>query len=388
MNRALPVRGFLLVSAISVLAPIALAESPELDALAERVKALENQVESLRKENQVLRQQLPATDAKSKPPAVNVVPQGKETKFALGGYFHINAEMGEPADSRFPENDRFFLRKVRLGVKGSFKENVDFMLQADVGNNSLASNASYRVQATDVYVTWKANPAANLTVGQFKTPYGYEQLISETKTISIERSLASDSLTMGRQTGAMVAGDFFDKKLSYAAAITNGLAANNAYNDNEQFAYIGRVSGVVFDNKEVKVSVGANAFTTRDTGSFTGRRRGEGIDAQVSFAGAELDAELLQTQFNRDTGADYDARGWSVMGSYFLVPNRWQALARYETYDPSDIANNDRTDMVVLGVNYFIKGDDLKLSLNYLIGDPPNSKSNQERLLARLQVIF
>lgn len=389
MKHVFPVRGLLVVSAGLLLAPAAPAETPDLESLAARLKALESQVELLQKENQALRQQLPAPEAKAKAAPVLVVPQGKETKLSLGGYLHLNAESGAAADSRFPDNDRLLLRKIRFGVKGSFAEPVEFLLQADLGNNSLNSTSAYRVQATDVYVLWKAHPAANITVGQFKTPYGYEQLISETKTISIERTLANDSLTLGRQAGAMVSGDALEKKLSYAVAVTNGLSANTSFNDNEQFAYVGRIAATVYEEGQLKVSLGTNAFSTRDTGgTFTGRRRGEGFDAQLRFAGAELDAELLQTQYNRDVGVDYESRGWSIMGSYFFVPNRWQALLRYETYDPSDVAQADRTNLTTIGLNYFIKGDDLKLSLNYLIGDPPNTHGHQDRLLARLQVIF
>lgn len=360
-------------------------------SLEDRVQQLEQQVARLLDENAALKKNsaAPAKPAGAAPTApAAVVVQGKETKLALGGFFHLNAEAGDAADGRFPDNDRFLLRKVRLGVKGSFAEDFDFTLQADFGANTLASAAAYRVQATDVFVVWKAHPAANITIGQFKTPFGYEQLLPEVKTTSIERSLVSDTLTLGRQTGAMLAGVALDKKLTYAAAITNGLAANNSVNDNEQFAFSGRVGATVFDAKGVKLSLGADTFHTRDTGTFTGRRDGEGADAQLSWGHLDLGAEYLRTNFDRDTGSDYHGDGWSAYVYYFLVPNRWQLLARYETFDPSDLVGGDRTSLRTLGFNYLIKGDDLKLSLNYLIGNPPNAPHHLDRLIARLQVIY
>ena len=42
----------------------------------------------------------------------------------------------------------------------------------------------------------------------------------------------------------------------------------------------------------------------------------------------------------------------------------------------------------VLGANYFIKGDDLKLTLNYMLGDPAGPLNHEGRFLTRLQVIF
>ena len=61
---------------------------------------------------------------------------------------------------------------------------------------------------------------------------------------------------------------------------------------------------------------------------------------------------------------------------------------RIETFDPSSVAGLDRTNLRTVGFNYFIKGDDLRLSLNYLIGNPPAAPKHQDRLIGRVQVIF
>lgn len=356
--------------------------------LEERVQLLEERLATLTQENAALKKQL-TPDTKAKPAApATVVVQGKETKLAIGGFMQLNAETGDAADSRFPDNDRFLLRKIRLGVKGSFSDTLDFTLQADFGANSLAATSAYRVQATDVNVLWKAHPSFNVTFGQFKTPFGYEQIQSDTKIPTIERALASDSLTLGRQAGAMVAGIIGDKKFTYATSITNGLSANNSGNDNEQFAFTGRLAATVVDIAPARLSLGLNGFTTRDTGTFTGRREGAGVDAQLVLGRVEINAEYLSARFDRDTGADYRADGWSVSSVWTVVPNRWQVFARYETYDPSSIARADSTDMTTLGFNYLIKGDDLKLSVNYLIGEPPGAPHHLDRLIGRLQVVF
>jgi phosphate-selective porin len=314
--------------------------------------------------------------------------QGKEVKLAFGGFVQTQAEFGDAPDSRFPAADRFLIRRARIGVKGTFAENFDFVLQSDWGNNSLNSTTGYRAQLTDAFTVWTKYSFANVTVGQFKVPYGYEQLLADTKTLFVERTLPNDQLTLPRQVGAMVAGSFFDKRLGYATAVTNGNGNNNSFNDNEQFQYIGRVFGTAFNQDGVKATLGANAFSGYDTGTFTGHRTGRGIDAQVTYAGAEIDAELLRTHFNRDTGVDYDAQGCSLMGSYYFVPDKWQAVLRYETYDPNTAIGADKTVLRTFGVNYLIKGDDIKLMLDYLIGNTPNTPKHQDRLLGRLQIVF
>jgi phosphate-selective porin len=363
------------------------AQTPDLKAVIEQLNSLKAEVGAIRAENTALRQQL-GYDAKGKATAAVALVQGKEAKLSIGGFVQVQGEAGDAPDARFPTTDRFLIRRARLGVKGSFAENFDFTLQTDLGNNSLNSTSGYRAQLTDAFIVWNKYSFANLTAGQFKMPYGYDQLLADTKTLTIERTLPNDQLTLPRQAGAMVAGSFFGKKLGYAAALVNGNGNNNSANDNEQFTSVGRVYATAFDRQGVKVNVGINGFAGYDTGTFTGHRTGNGVDAQFYYAGAEIDAEVLRTHFNRDVGVDYNGEGWSLAGSYFFVPNKWQGVVRYESYDPSTVTGGDKTTLRTIGINYLIKGDDLKLMLNYLIGNPPGSAKHQDRLVARMLIIF
>lgn len=356
-------------------------------SLEERVQQLETHVAALAEENAALKKQL-GENGKAKGDAAFVRAQGKETKLAIGGFIQAHAEFGESADTRFPAADRILLRRARLGVKGAFAEHFDFVLQADFGNNSISGISGYRAQLTDCAITWTRYPLATVTFGQFKTPYGYEQLLSDTKNLFVERSLPNDQLTLSRQVGAMVSGAAFEKKLNYSAALFNGNGANNGGNDNDQFLYVGRVNGTVVEAENARLAVGANAFSTRDKGSFVGRRNGVGLDAQASCGPVDLHAEYLRTRFDRDTGTDTTADGWSLLCAWMFVPKTLQGLVRYETYDPNGSLGDDHTDLWTVGFNYFIKGDDLKLTVNYLIGDPAGPLSGQTRLLSRFQIIF
>ncbi len=372
-------------SLILCTAPLALLAADATPSIEDRLRALEGQLTKITQENSDLKKLLGITP-KSAPTFVTAA--GKETKLSIGGFIQGQAEFGDPSDTRFVAGDRFYLRRARLGVKGSFAEHFDFTLQADVGSNSAGSVTGNRAQATDAFIVWNKYDHANLTFGQFKTPYGYDQLMSDTKVITIERPLPSDSLTLSRQLGAMVSGSVLGKKLSYAAGLFNGSGVNTSINDNDNFMYVGRVNGTVYAGKTVKVTAGAGAFTSRDTGTFNGRRSGGAVDAQLAFGRGEINAEFLRTSFDRVTGTDTKAQGWSVLGTWFLVPKTVQLLGRYEAYDPNRDAANDDADLWTVGVNYLIKGDDLKLGVNYLIGDPAGALKNQGRLLTRFQLVF
>ena len=314
---------------------------------------------------------------------------GKETKLSVGGYAQIQWEGGGAPDSRYTGiNDRILLRRARLTFKGSFAENFDFTLQSDFGNNSIGNVSGYRAQLTDAFIAWNKYEFATVQIGQFKTPFGYEQLLPDTKTLTVERSLPNDLLTLGRQIGIGVSGAALEKKISYSVGFFNGNGVNNGNNDNDQFLYAGRVAAQLWTHGTDKLSVGINGLSSKDTGTFTGYRTAWGVDGQATFGRLDLSAEYLRMSLNRATGADSVADGWNVMAAYYVVPKSLQILARYEVYDPNNQIYGDASDAWILGLNYYIKGDDLKLSLNYDLGNPAGPLTEQRRLLGRVQIVF
>lgn len=387
------------------------AANPEL-SVQERLQQLESAVESLKKENEQLRQQagLPAKGL-----GALVRANGKEDKLAIGGLIQAQGEFGNAPDSRFPGTDRFLARRMRLNVQGSFAEHFEFKLEGEFGNGSTAANAGYRAQMTDGFVAWTRYDAAKLKLGQFKTPFGFEQLASDPRLYTAERSLPNDRLTLGRQIGLGMSGDFLENRLNYSAGVFNGSGVNNGFNDNENFTVAGRVAGMPLKTKwkgqAVEWSMGANAYQTDDASStvpgfgldftpataardniFHGERHAWGVDTQLAFGRFGAMAEYLRAYFDPSNNlpADrFEADGWYVLSYYDIVRNKLQAVVRFETFDPNTDAPGTTSDVWTIGLNYFIKGHDLKFELNYLLGDPADqSNDDQGRVIARMQVVF
>lgn len=378
--------------------------SAESASVEDRLSQLEKSLQTLQKENSDLKNQL-GWDGKT--PLVVAKPAGKENKFKVGGYFQGQYESGQVPDARFTGiEDRALLRRARINVSGSFKENFDFKVESDFGANSLSEQTGYRAQITDAFVNWNRYSYANVKFGQFKTPFGYEQLVADTKMLTIERSLPNDRITDGRQIGLAVGGDIVSNRVSYSVGVFNGSGVNNSFNDNESYMWAGRLSGVAFDGKladqDTRIALGVNALYTRDTAisktgfgftgnNFTGRRASYGLDAQVKWWLLGLEAEYLFAHFapaNRVPFDDLDAEGWYVIATADVWPKHLQALVKCETFDPNRDTAGNSSCVWTFGLNYFFKGDDLKLSLNYLLGNPAGLHDNQGRMLARMQVIF
>jgi len=155
---------------------------------------------------------------------------GKEASLKIGGLLQVQGDFLDRGDSRFTtSDDRIFIRRARLSASGSFLESFDFKIELDLAG-SLTNNpilaGNLRAQMTDGYVNWNKYAYANIKGGQFKTPFGYEQLFLDSKLYTIERSLVNDRLTLSRQIGAQAAGDVFEKRFSFAIGAFNGNGRN------------------------------------------------------------------------------------------------------------------------------------------------------------------
>ena len=193
----------------------------------------------------------------------------------------------------------------------------------------------------------------------------------------------------------------------------NGTGANTSANDNDAFLWTGRVGGTPWSGRlaghDARWRLGANAFASADTrlagqpaefghdstpttpaadNLFTGQRTGAGIDSQLRVGPLELWAEYLRTRFEPASGAEFESRGWYVQAAAFMVPQTLQLVLKYDEFDPRDDRDDDDTRTWTFGTNYLIKGDDLKLQLNYLRSEVPPPLPVQDKVLVRMQLIF
>lgn len=399
----------LLAVALAVPSVRTAADTPSVE---ERLQRLETELGAVKKENQELRAALGLPGAAS---AVVVRPAGHEAALSVGGMLQMQADFGDKGDTRFTSgHDRFYLRRARLNLQGRFAENFAFRIEGEFAG-SLGESTGYRAQLTDGYIEWSRFDFANLRVGQFKTPFGYEQLYSDPKLLTIERTLANDRLTVSRQIGLQLSGTVADQRFTYAAGVFNGTGTNTNTNTNDNMLWVGRVGAVAWQGKlagqDARVTVGANAYDTHDTALtgqpaefgfdatpggtkdniFTGHRSAGGLDAQVHLGGLDLWGEYLRERFapaNRIPADRFDAAGWYVQAGYFIVPRIVQAVIKYDAFDPNLSVDADRTRTWTVGANYFLKADDLKVQVDYLSTKTDGGPGTNDKLLMRLQTLF
>jgi len=389
---------------------------------------------------------------------VYVTPAGPEYKLTLGGFIQANFEDGDVSafEGRFgltALKDRFRLRRARISLTGEFAEQFDFKIEGDfeqsdaaitalksvdltTGKTTTVSNSTRtELSGTDIFINWHGIPEANIKLGQWKAPFGLEQITPDTKLFIIERSLPTGALTPERQIGVQIWGKPFtniwpEQKdlLTYYAGIFNGNGRNVNTNDNNNFMYVGRLELMPFKGnllgQEVSLKLGGDILNSRDDagtnisqsgnlkvnadGSLSAfslpgadERTAWSIDAWLNVGPFDLIGEYLSEDVDGRTvnGVapgfnDFNASGWYVQGSYFLVPKRLQAAVRFEDLNPGQ-KGSDGIHSITGGLNYYIHGDAIKLMVDYIHTWSDFRKANPEfgddqfdEVIGRVQLMF
>ncbi len=457
----------LLASVLAAIQPLTAQSASESDRLEKLERAveqlqkrnteLEAEVRSLKKENSkketaavpdgkfktkvtydgktYVEQAVPAPE---KPPLF-VLQRGSEIKLVLGGFIQINFEDSDAFafNGNFGQSaidDRFRLRRARVNLTGDFAEQFDFKVEGDFGQNDGTNNNRTAFSGTDIWLNWHQFPWAQIKAGQWKAPFGLDQLTPDTSLYTIERTLPTGAITPDRQIGAQLWGKPFtniwpEQKdlLTYYAGIFNGNGRNTTVNDNNNFMYVGRLESTLFKDvfgKGSFLKLGADVLNSRDDKGTTitstanllvnddgslspfvlpgaDERTAWSVDAWLKMGPFDLIGEYLQEKVNGRTvnGVapgfdDFTTNGFYVTGGYFLIPKKFQAVVQWQQLNPGQ-KGNDGIHSILGGLNYYIHGDDLKLMVNYIHtwsdfrqANPEFGQDEFDQFLARVQVMF
>src|SRR5436189_988625 len=308
---------------------------------------------------------------------VYVQQRGPELKLVLGGFIQMNFEDGDVSafEGRFGQTalkDRFRLRRARINLTGEFAEQFDFKMEGDFENSDGLNSNRTAFSATDIFVNWHRYPEAQIKIGQWKAPFGLEQITPDTQLFSIERSLPTGALTPERQIGIQLWGKPFtnlwpDEKdlLTYYFGVFNGSGRNTTLNDNNNFMTVGRVELMPFKGQifgqEASLKLGGDVLNSRDDagtnisqslnlkvnadGSLSSfvlpgadERTAWSLDAWFKLGPFDLIGEYFQEKVNGRGGtpgfANFTTNGFYVTGAYYLIPKKLQAAVRWEQLNP------------------------------------------------------
>lgn len=268
-----------------------------------------------------------------------VLVAGKPLK--LSGYTNVRYREIENG------KDTFDVRRARLNIQGDITERFDYRTQVEFGGT--------KVLLIDAILGYKLHPNLKLSVGQFLIPFSQENIVSNTKLETINRSQVVEALTArgadvignqnGRDVGLQVGGSY--KLTDYAAGVFNG-AGINTTDTNKDKDFVGRV--VLRPLKDW--SVGGSYYTGKYTltsapTTKSGRKR----------AGAEFaythDPVSFRGEYIKGKDAMIKKDGWYLQAGYFIIPRIIQAVFKYDTFDPDKNMDKNETDVYTYGANWY-----------------------------------
>jgi len=334
------------------------------------------------------------------------------------------------------DQNTFRMRRLLISWEGNgFTKNLEYKAQV----NAVASD--WKDFLEDAYMNYRFMDPLQVEFGQYKIPYSKQQINSSGRLQFTERSLASEEFRWAAtdgtttttctlpgggtvsgtgisacgggatktstttyserkfhyDTGLMIQGQAFDRRLEYYASVTNG-SGPNRLNVNNEFLYLGRAVWNIlgqYGYSEADVDYlehpalfigGSGGFNSQDNTQTKIAQAGGEIG--FKYKGASLQGEYFYRHKNPLAGPTTGDHGYYVQAGYTVLPRRLEVAGRASQVFLAGPKNNKSE--YTAGINYYVFGHDLKLQGNYsyLPTQYAAGTANDHRFILQLQTWF
>ena len=272
---------------------------------------------------------------------------------------------------------------INLGLDGKFKNNnADFRIM--LGVNPLSNRNFAQNLFADMYIATNKIPHHRFIIGNTRPPVGMEGGYSPFLLPFVARSQIARNFGSVRKLGSRLSGNY--SLVDYDI----GLYSSDTYFQ-EFFPGTEFVGWINF--KPLGKTDGKYGKLTLGTGIESGQRNFD-YTVKGAYLGYEYKKMLLNFEWSDADGyngpigyaINKKAGGFYSTLAYRLTP-KLQALLRYDQFDPNkDVAKNNKREYVI-GFNYFIKGQALKMMLNYVFCQNDAIKDSH-RLILGTQILL
>jgi phosphate-selective porin OprO/OprP len=317
----------------------------------------------------------------------------------------ITARVGELEDGTE-------FRRARLYVSGLMYERVEFKVQLDF--------ATGQAVFKDVYMGITQLPGiGNIRVGQFKEPFGLDELTSANYITFMERSLAN-AFVPSRHTGIMVHKPELKQRMTWALGVFKDTNDVGAAVGDENYALTGRLTALPwYENDGERLLHFGFAFSRRNppsTSRFSERPETHlaprlvdtkvfpaealnlvGGETALVYGPASIQGEYILVNTDTRLGTDSSFKGFYLQSSFFLTgehrayrpaeaafgrvrPRRpflskaggsgaWEVAARFSKIDLNDgpVAGGEMRDWTA-GLNWYVNPN-ARVMWNYVRAD-------------------
>jgi phosphate-selective porin OprO/OprP len=288
--------------------------------------------------------------------------------------------IGEGVGRADGPSSAFDVPRMRISFSGgAFRPWLKYEFQFDLSRTSGESGSKIKDAVIEIR---PVDHNYRVLFGQFKAPFGLQQLTSSGRQQFVDRAITDNKFVPSRDMGVMVRSTFAGGTIGVDAGIFNGAGESRRQN-NRSHLLTGRVyyqpwgayrlsegSSDAGDDAVLHVGAGIRTGTQVQgrtaSGVFDDADNQTAMNAEFAYKARRLFATaeyfwMSDAQENPVDARDIDSRGFHAQASYMLVPRIIEAGVRYARIDPdTDVSSSDVTEIRGV-VGYYWQGHNLKV---------------------------
>jgi Phosphate-selective porin O and P len=311
----------------------------------------------------------------------------------------------------------FRIRRAKFKLEGwimrpwlTYETQVNYPAVTGANVGALLEDAAFDVDFSKGRGTFRVH------AGQFKPPWGAQELTSSGNQMFVDRALVSNSFFRGRETGVALWGATPGNKLEWRIGAFNGNGLTRTTNDNDKLQYNARlmwqpngsqvlnqrawVTGALYsesDFESTTTPIYAFAINWENQNNFastTGvdqKWNAYSVDGIYKFRGFSANGMYSISDRRPETGATFQSRGGFIQAGQLFSRRRYEVALRYGVFDPTDrTARNDMRE-IRGAFNYYYARHGLKWQTDFgqvdvQSGSSPTVKTFEVR--SQLQFVF
>lgn len=293
---------------------------------------------------------------------------------------HLWGTLGTNMDANFPQGDDstvdYNVHNINVLLDGKLRSGKeDFSLMLDI---TPMHKTFFKAFIQDAYIQTHRMPHHSLLVGNSRPYVGYEGAQSPYTLPLMTRSQISRHFGAVRKAGVRLKGNY-----TYASYDLGAYSSDTFFTEfmpgTEFDGWINFKPLAKLDKRYGELIAGG--------GLVSGDRNNKDFLVSGAVLGYEYKRIWFRSEYAISDGSngatgfnDRKREGWYATLGYHLTP-RVELVARYDEFDNDrNIKNNNRREYTA-GMNYYVKGQALKLILNYIYAQTQNQLDSHKLLL-------
>lgn len=334
-----------------------------------------------------------------------VVKAADDVTFKFGIQGQVWADWTQDSSGTQGYQQNFYLRRARIIMGGDIGKNIDFFVETDDPRLGITpKNLATGFILQDAMLRWKPTKEFQISGGLLFVPFSRNALQSTLSYIPLDISAMSTVNNAATQSSALrdvgfqANGFFANDRLLYRIGAFSGERDANAHNSLRtagyvQYDFFDREKGYLFTG----TALGKQKILAVDAG-FDTQSSYRGFSANIAAAIPVNKGDEVATQFQY---YHYDGRtkftaipnqnDYLLEGAYYVHQAKIQPFLKYESQNFVAAANASKDiNRFGLGANYYIRGQNLKWTCQYLRAMPQNGSTVKptNEFTVQLQIMY